>query len=147
MPKGKRRQMSYHCHKVRVGDAGHKGRGVFAKEPIKQGEAAESAPALTIPARDVGRLSESFLTNYTFSHRDDYELIALGYVSLYNHSFDPNAHFVLMQDSILIIALRPIAAGEEISFDYGWSAAAFQSVGIEVPADFSFSDGVLPRRG
>ena len=51
-----------------------------------------------------------------------------------SHSFSPNACFVLMPRAILITALRPIAEGEEIVFDYGWTDSGFRSAGIDVPA-------------
>ena len=131
--KNRERPIRYHCDKVRVGDAGAKGRGVFANVAIKEREAIEVAPALQIPFSDVEKVGATFLSCYSFAHRDDYELIGLGYASMYNHSFDPNAQFVLMPRAVLITALRPIAEGEEISFDYGWSDAGFRAAGIEVP--------------
>ena len=130
MPKGKTRPMNFHCHRVRVGDAGVKGRGVFARCAIQAREAVEVAPALLIPRRDESAIDSTFLANYAFSHNDAFDLIGLGYISLYNHSFDPNAQFVLMERAILITALRPIAEGEEILIDYGWSDADFEAVGI-----------------
>lgn len=122
--------MRFHCDKVRVGDAGHKGRGVFAAVPIKKGEGIETAPALVIPDADVDRVASTILSSYTFAKRDAYEIVALGYASLYNHAFDPNAHFVIVRDAILIVALRAIAEGEEICFDYGWSEEGFRAAGI-----------------
>jgi SET domain-containing protein len=137
MAKGKERPMHFHNHKVRVGDAGIKGRGVFAKCAIKRGEAIESAPTLVIPARDIEALSGTFLSNYSFAHNDDFELLALGYASLYNHSFEPNAQFVIMKKAILLVATRAIAEGEEITFEYGWPTESFRAAGIEVPANYT----------
>lgn len=130
MAKGKERAMNFHSHKVRVGDAGIKGRGVFARCPVKKGEAVEAAPTLIIPASDIKAISGTFLSNYSFAHNDDFELLALGYASLYNHSFTPNAQFVITRRAILLIALRNIEAGEEVTFDYGWSNESFDAAGI-----------------
>lgn len=49
--------------------------------------------------------------------------IALGYGSLYNHSFSPNAMYVRRLDEreMDIVAYRPAAAGEEICVNYNGS--------------------------
>ena len=91
MKKPKQRAVDYHSHKVRVGDAGAKGRGVFARCDIKGGEAIEAAPTLVIARSDVQMIRSTFLIDYSFGANDDLDLIGLGFVSLYNHSFDPNA--------------------------------------------------------
>ena len=46
--------------------------------------------------------------------------IALGYVSLLNHSYTPNSDFThhIDEQMIDIVALHDIAAGEEITIDY-----------------------------
>jgi hypothetical protein len=46
--------------------------------------------------------------------------IGLGYLSLYNHGDQPNARLEHHYDSdeISVVALRDIAAGEEITYDY-----------------------------
>ncbi len=130
MKKPKQRAVDYHSHKVRVGDAGVKGRGVFAREDLKGGEAVEAAPTLVIARCDVQMIRSTFLVDYSFGANDDLDLIGLGFVSLYNHSFEPNAFFVLLRHVIFVRALRPIKAGEEVTFDYGWTDEEFANVGI-----------------
>ena len=46
--------------------------------------------------------------------------IALGYTSLLNHSYMPNCEFIRHIDDLAIdlVALRDIAAGEELTIDY-----------------------------
>ncbi len=134
MAKGKERAMNFHSHKVRVGDAGSKGRGVFTRCAIRKGEAVEAAPTLVIPTLDFDLIAKTFLSNYVFSHNEDFELIGLGYISLYNHSFTPNAQFVLMRRAVLMVAIQPIAEGDEVTFDYGWPDASFREAGIAMPA-------------
>lgn len=123
------RAMNYHCHKVRVGDAGHKGRGVFAQQIIKAREAVEVAPVMTIPKAEIQQVASTLLGNYCFGS-DRLDLLGLGYSSLYNHSSTPNASFVLTERAILVIALRRIEEDEEITFDYGWSESALKAAGI-----------------
>ena len=45
----------------------------------------------------------------------------LGFASLMNHSSDPNCDFVRYIEALALdlFALRDIAAGEELRFDYG----------------------------
>ena len=48
-----------------------------------------------------------------------YVAVALGYGSIYNHSFQPNATFRLESpDAIEFVALRQIEANEEITLNY-----------------------------
>jgi len=46
--------------------------------------------------------------------------IALGYTSLLNHAHAPNCEFIRHIDDLAIdlVALRDIAAGEELTIDY-----------------------------
>jgi len=97
-----------------------KGRGVFARENIGKGAVIERVPVLTLPIEEVfSRNARSTLSEYVFRWRDGEVAIALGYGSLYNHSFRPNARFYsegrLMQ---VFVALRDIEAGEEITINY-----------------------------
>jgi SET domain-containing protein len=43
-----------------------------------------------------------------------------------NHSCAPNCEAVLEEGRIWLIALRPIAAGEEITFNYGYDLESFR---------------------
>jgi SET domain-containing protein len=47
--------------------------------------------------------------------------VVLGFASLFNHSPDPNCKFTRYIDAMAldVIALRDIAAGEELTFNYG----------------------------
>jgi len=40
-----------------------------------------------------------------------------------NHSCDPSAEAVLAGDQVALVALRDLAAGDEITFDYGFGLA------------------------
>jgi uncharacterized protein len=97
-----------------------KGRGVFARAKIPKGVIIERVPVLTLPVEDVfSNTAKSRLSEYVFRWHDGEVAIALGYGSLYNHSFRPNARFYsegrLMQ---VFSALRDIDAGEEITINY-----------------------------
>ena len=103
-----------------------KGRGVFAARDLAEGEFLDEAQVLLISADDAARLEETPLGHHYFHWEgaDDDErwrgAVALGPVSLVNHSANANAG--VWQDferQLLVLeALRPIAAGEEILIDY-----------------------------
>ena len=98
------------------------GRGVFAKHAIKKGESIEICPIIEIPAGDVSAINESILLTYFFFHGKQKENVwlALGFGSLYNHSYTPNASYKvsLVDSTIEFIATGDIAADSEITFDY-----------------------------
>ena len=102
---------------VRIGETPH-GRGVIATAPIAEGETIEVCPVLQIDAVD----GEGILAHYIVDLGDDSEgsALMLGYGSLYNHSATPNAEYVHeADDAYAFVALRDIAAGEEITISYG----------------------------
>jgi SET domain-containing protein len=116
---------------LRVADFGVKGRGVVALQEIKRGELIERSPVLLIPHKDRSAVDPTIVFTYVFMwehgtvEEDLYKhegraAIALGYTSLLNHSYTPNAHFHRHIDDMLIdiVALRDIAAGEEVTIDY-----------------------------
>jgi SET domain-containing protein len=107
---------------VQVGITRNKGRGVFAKRTIRQGEVIERAPVLVIPARDWAAMEKTVAYDYTFGWGANGEdaALALGYGSLYNHSFAPNTRFERNFEGLVIefIAIRNIACGEEIVVNY-----------------------------
>jgi SET domain-containing protein len=103
-----------------------KGRGVFATRDIAEGEILDDCHVLIIGAEDAERLEETPLGSHYFHWEGDEDddrwrgAIALGVASLVNHSPDPNAG--VWQDyereRLVLEALRPIAAGEEVVIDY-----------------------------
>lgn len=106
-----------------------KGRGVFANRPFKQGEIIEVAPVLVFPRQESEVILSTLLGNYTFDvqGRDG---IALGYGSLYNHSFEPNADYVISQTAIVVKAERDIKEDEEITIHYGWENHQYRENGM-----------------
>jgi len=99
-----------------------KGRGVIALRPIASGELVERAPVIVAPASDVPALSRTTLGRYYYEwgEGDDQAALALGFGSLFNHSYEPNLGFESREDQDLIefLALRDIAAGEELTINY-----------------------------
>jgi SET domain-containing protein len=99
-----------------------KGRGVVAQRQFRAGETIERPPVIVIPREQVALIRETKLASYYYEWGDDDDqgAIALGYGSLYNHSYEPNARFEFHedQDCLEFIALRDIERGEEITINY-----------------------------
>jgi SET domain-containing protein len=99
-----------------------KGRGLIATSDIADGDVIEVAPVIPLTDAD-GDIRESVLFNYPFKWDDPphIEAIALGAISMCNHDDDPNAVFEpdIPAGVMRLWALRAIAAGEEITIDYG----------------------------
>jgi len=97
-----------------------KGRGVFARRPIREGAVIESVPVLVMTAEEYARgVAGTVLENYCFGWDPDKVALALGYGSLYNHSYRPNARYEDVGPSTKrFIALRDIGPGEEITVNY-----------------------------
>jgi SET domain-containing protein len=97
-------------------------RGVFADQAIKKGELIERCPVIEVSKNDTANLVESILVTYFFYFGKNKEklLVALGFGSIYNHSYDPNAIYKInSKEKIMdISAIRSINTGEEISINY-----------------------------
>lgn len=111
-----------------------KGRGVFARRLIRRGEVIERAPVLVLP---VGELEEEAdwisLWGYCFMWGEGKVALALGYGSLYNHSYRPNARYDdVGQQTKVFSALRDITAGEEITVNYNGDPTDKTPVGFKV---------------
>jgi SET domain-containing protein len=107
---------------IRVGQTANKGRGIFATRNISCGEIIEAAPVVVVPREEIAHLEETALRDYNFLWGDDEKdaAIMFGLCSLCNHSYEPNTRFFLRlaEQTIEFIALRDIAAGEEITHNY-----------------------------
>jgi SET domain-containing protein len=70
--------------------------------------------------KDIEHINETTLTKYEFMWDDEYEAIALGYGSLYNHSEEPNVEWDRDFERKLFVftALKDVEPGEELTIDY-----------------------------
>ena len=109
-----------------------KGRGVFARAPIPEGTIIERAPVLVIPAVEVDENPyDTVITRYCFQWGADTVAVVLGFGSLYNHSYQPNAYYRDRRNRVKeFIALRDIRPGEEITINYNGSPADPSDVGF-----------------
>lgn len=97
-----------------------KGRGVYARVDIPEGTVFERAPLLVMSAREALDSEHSqVLPAYVFEYGRGKVALALGFGSLYNHSYNPNARYDDASGQVKEYrALRDIAAGEEITINY-----------------------------
>ena len=111
-----------------------KGRGVFARRSIRKGEEIERVPVLVYSVEESE--AGTILPHYCFAWGKGTVALALGYGSLYNHSYRPNARY----DDVgprtkTFTALRDIAAGEEITVNYNGNPRSRAKVWFEVVED------------
>jgi SET domain-containing protein len=105
---------------VFVGRSPLHGVGVFAGRAFEAEEVIEVCPVLVVPAAEVGHLEQTSLYGYYFHWDEDGAGLALGYGSLYNHSWVPTARYEHDYDAgtVVYIALGPIRAGDEVTINY-----------------------------
>jgi hypothetical protein len=105
---------------IRVAPAGKKGRGVFATKQFLPDDLIERAPVVILEDEDdIEAIEETMMGNYWYS-TDHGQALALGYASLYNHSYRPNAQYAVNEDTetISIVAIHKIKPGKEITINY-----------------------------
>jgi uncharacterized protein len=101
----------------------HKGRGIFCRTPIKADEVIEVAPVIVMTEEDRKLLDQTLLHDYIFEWTPNGAkmcCMALGYVPIYNHSYQSNCEYVMNyeEQTIRILAMRDIDAGEELTINY-----------------------------
>lgn len=107
-----------------------KGRGVFAKTFIPKGTEIERVPLLVM---DSDTIDESILMDYVYTWTEKTVALALGYGSLYNHSYEPNAVYEDENPRTKIFtAIRDIEAGEEVTINYNADPNSQDDVGFSV---------------
>jgi uncharacterized protein len=78
-------------------------------------------------------LSQTPLKNYCFAWGDRQYALALGYGSLYNHSYRPNARYEDVGRTVkAFVAIRAIAQGEEITINYNGKPRSKAKVWFDV---------------
>ncbi len=111
-------------HKIEVKQSKEiKGRGVFATADIKKGEVIETIPLILMEKEEFKEIKKTKLYYYYFEYSDKNPFaIALGYGSLYNHSYTPNSRYLYdyKNDLLIVKAIKDIKKGDEIFFNYNY---------------------------
>lgn len=105
-----------------VASSNGKGRGVFTSENIRSKSIIEISPVIVLRQKDRKAIDQTLLHDYIFEWGDTRRqaCVALGYVSLYNHSFASNCEYEMDYDYQLITirTVRSIRKGEELFINY-----------------------------
>lgn len=98
------------------------GRGVFTSAAIEAGTIVEMAPVLVMSAAERKLLDQTLLHDYIFEWGDEKDrcCMALGYVPIYNHSYQSNCEYEMDYENaqIRITAVSKIDAGSELFINY-----------------------------
>ena len=99
-----------------------KGRGVFTKQNIPANTIIEISPVVVMSAEERILLDQTLLHDYIFEWGKDSKqcCMALGYVPVYNHSYQSNCEYEMdfENEIIKIKTVRSINVGEELFINY-----------------------------
>lgn len=99
-----------------------RGRGVFTTKNIKKGTVIEISPVLVLTEQERKTIEKTLLYHYVFEWGDDKKkaAVALGYVSMYNHSYDANCEYEMEfgKKRMTIRSVKDIKKGEELFINY-----------------------------
>jgi len=99
-----------------------KGRGVYTSEDLVKGTIIEVSPVIVMSQAERLLIDKTKLHDYIFEwgpHRDKC-CMALGYISVYNHSYGSNCEYEMdfANAVIRVKTVRNIEAGEELFINY-----------------------------
>jgi SET domain-containing protein len=99
-----------------------RGRGVYTSLRLDSGQLIEESPVIVMNSIERELLDRTLLHDYIFAWGEQEKdcCVALGYLSIYNHSYRSNAEYEMdFQNSIIRIrTVRNIYKGEEIFINY-----------------------------
>lgn len=98
------------------------GNGVFTSQRIKANTIIEVSPVIVMEHAERLLLDKTLLHDYIFEWGDKEKqcCMAMGYVPLYNHSYNSNCEYEMEFDKqiISITAVKDIQTGEELFINY-----------------------------
>jgi len=105
-----------------IGPTKNMGRGVFTSEKLEKDIVIEISPVIVMTADERKIIDQTTLHDYIFEWGPQRKqcCMALGYVSVYNHSYKSNCEYVMDFDegTITISTVRNINEGEELFINY-----------------------------
>lgn len=114
--------ISYLSNALEIRKTRKAGRGVFTLTDLRAGEVIEISPVIVMSHEDRLHLDQTLLHDYIFEWgpQGTQCCMALGYVPLYNHSYESNCEYEMnfRQQTITIKTVRTIKAGEELFINY-----------------------------
>jgi len=98
-----------------------RGRGLFTTKNIKKGEVIENCPVLILSPKERLNAEKTIFNYYIYPWRSTRGAsMVLGYGSIINHSFKPNADWKqnFKSNTMVYRAIKNIKKGEEITVNY-----------------------------
>jgi uncharacterized protein len=105
-----------------IAPAGNMGRGVFTAEEIGKGSIIEIAPVIIMTGEERMLLDKTLLHDYIFEWGEESKqcCMALGYIPVYNHSYESNCEYQMdfENELIQIVTMRDVKPDEELFINY-----------------------------
>ncbi len=123
---------------LRVKKSGKHGRGVYAMAPIPKGVKVIEYLGKLVSVKDSDDIAEKQMQRagksgtghvylFTLNRKHDIDgNVPCNRARLINHSCDPNCEVQIIKGRIWILSRRPIGAGEELTYDYGFNMDSWQ---------------------
>jgi SET domain-containing protein len=116
------RSLSFISDAIFVAKSKAMGRGVYANRALDAALTIEIAPVIVMTAADRKLLDQTLLHDYIFEWGVEKKqcCMALGFVPLYNHSYNANCSYEMdfKKQTITIKTVRKIKKGEELFINY-----------------------------
>lgn len=95
-------------------------RGMIAVSSIRKASVIERCPVILVPKKEQVHLFQTKVRNYYFDWTRKNCAVVLGYGSLVNHSYSPNAYYRWDYKAkyLTFVALKDIPKGEEVTINY-----------------------------
>lgn len=107
---------------LRIGQTPGMGRGVFTSKKLDKDTVVEVAPVIVMTRDERMLLDQTRLHDYIFEWGEpsDQCCMALGWVPIYNHSYQSNCEYEMdfERETIKVTVMRTIEKGEELFINY-----------------------------
>ena len=114
--------ISFISDAVYVANSKNRGRAVYTNKALEANMVIEIAAVIVMSVKDRKLLDQTLLHDYIFEWgvQKNQCCMALGYVSLYNHSYNSNCTYDMdfKKKIITIMTTRKIKKGEELFINY-----------------------------
>jgi uncharacterized protein len=105
-----------------VAPAGKKGRGIYTSKNIPADTVIEISPVIVLSPKERKSIEATHLYNYIFEWGETHKsgALGLGYISLYNHSYESNCDYEMDYENMLmtIKTVKPVKKGSELCVNY-----------------------------
>lgn len=105
-----------------IASSPNRGRGVFTTKNIPAHTVIEISPVIELSAKERKQIEDTRLYHYVFEWGKTKKkaAVALGYVSMYNHSFNPNCEYEMDYEALTMTVrtIKAVKKGDELFFSY-----------------------------